>query len=317
MPSISSLNEGSSTGKFFFIMATNTQRNTINFKQLRCFHTVGTIGSFTQAGKALRVGQPSITVHVKALEEYFDVELFSRHGHNVQLTKLGESLVKITQRIFSLETEAIELLTAASGFQIGHLSIGAISPHQITNLVMNFGQTYPDVDLSVSLGNSQEILARVLDFRDDVGIVPQVEKDARFLSIPYSRNRIVLLVPQGHAWGKRKSVEINELNGMRLVLREQGSATRRVFEDALFDNNVTIRRVMSIGSSEAVHEAVANGLGIGIALENQSRPDDRVAILRISDVELFLQPHVVCLQERSGAPLIKAFIDMVKNRNKK
>jgi aminoethylphosphonate catabolism LysR family transcriptional regulator len=298
-------------------MATNTQRNTINFKQLRCFHTVGTIGSFTQAGKALRVGQPSITVHVKALEEYFDVELFSRHGHNVQLTKLGESLVKITQRIFSLETEAIELLTAASGFQIGHLSIGAISPHQITNLVMNFGQTYPDVDLSVSLGNSQEILARVLDFRDDVGIVPQVEKDARFLSIPYSRNRIVLLVPQGHAWGKRKSVEINELNGMRLVLREQGSATRRVFEDALFDNNVTIRRVMSIGSSEAVHEAVANGLGIGIALENQSRPDDRVAILRISDVELFLQPHVVCLQERSGAPLIKAFIDMVKNRNKK
>jgi len=298
-------------------MVTHTQRNTINFKQLRCFHTVGTIGSFTQAGQALRVGQPSITVHVKALEEYFDVELFSRHGHHVQLTKLGESLVKITQRIFSLETEAIELLTAASGFQIGHLSIGAISPHQITNLVMNFGQTYPDVDLSVSLGNSQEILARVLDFRDDVGIVPQVEKDPRFLSIAYSRNRIVLLVPKDHAWGKKKSVEINELSGMRLVLREQGSATRRVFEDALFDNNVTIRRVMSIGSSEAVHEAVANGLGIGIALENQSRPDDRVAILRISDVELFLQPHVVCLQERSRAPLIKAFIDMVKNRNKK
>jgi len=317
MSSISSFNEGNSAGKAFLKMATHTQRNTINFKQLRCFHTVGTIGSFTQAGKALRVGQPSITVHVKALEEYFDVELFSRHGHHVQLTKLGQTLLKITQRIFSLETEAIELLTAASGFQIGHLSIGAISPHQITNLVMKFGQTYPDVDLSVSLGNTQEILARVLDFRDDVGIVPQVEKDPRFISIAYSRNRIVLLVPQNHDWGKRKTVEIKELSGMRLVLREQGSATRRVFEDALFDNNVTIRRVMSIGSSEAVHEAVANGLGIGIALENESRPDDRVAILRISDVELFLQPHVVCLQERSEAPLIKAFIDMVKNRNEK
>jgi aminoethylphosphonate catabolism LysR family transcriptional regulator len=263
----------------------------------------------------LRVGQPSITVHVKALEEYFDVELFSRHGHNVELTKLGKTLLNITKRVFTLETEAIELLTAASGFQIGHLSIGAISPHQITSSVMNFGKTYPDVDLSVSLGNSQEIIDRVLDFRDDVGIVPQIEKDPRFLSIAYSSNRVVLLVPKNHEWGKKKSVKLRELSGRRLVLREQGSATRRVFEDALFDNDVSIRRVMSIGSREAVHEAVANGLGIGIALENESRPDDRVAILEVSDVDLFLQPHVICLQERSEAPLIKAFLDLIKKDN--
>ncbi len=296
-------------------MPSRTQRNTINFKQLRCFHTVGTVGSFTQAGKALRVGQPSITVHIKALEEYFDVELFSRHGHNVELTKLGKKLLDITNRIFTLEAEAIELLAAASGFQIGHLSIGAISPHQITNIVMKFGKTYPDVDLSVSLGNSQEIVDRVLDFRDDVGIVPQFEKDPRFLSVAYSRNRVVLLVPKKHEWGKKQTVKINELSGRRLVLREKGSATRRIFEDALINKNVSIRRVMSIGSREAVHEAVANGLGIGIALENESRPDDRVAVLKVSDVDLFLQPHVICLQERSEAPLIKAFLDLVRNDN--
>ena len=296
-------------------MPSRTQRNTINFKQLRCFHTVGTVGSFTQAGKALRVGQPSITVHIKALEEYFDVELFSRHGHNVELTKLGKKLLDITNRIFTLESEAIELLAAASGFQIGHLSIGAINPHQITNIVMKFGKTYPDVDLSVSLGNSQEIVDRVLDFRDDVGIVPQFKKDPRFLSVAYSRNRVVLLVPKKHEWGKKQTVKINELSGRRLVLREKGSATRRIFEDALINKNISIRRVMSIGSREAVHEAVANGLGIGIALENESRPDDRVAVLKVSDVDLFLQPHVICLQERSEAPLIKAFLDLVRNDN--
>ena len=119
-----------------------------------------------------------------------------------------KTLLNITKRVFTLETEAIELLTAASGFQIGHLSIGAISPHQITNIVMNFGKAYPDVDLSVSLGNSQEIIDRVLDFRDDVGIVPQIEKDPRFLSIAYSRNRVVLLVPKKHEWGKKKTVKI-------------------------------------------------------------------------------------------------------------
>jgi len=293
-------------------MATRTQRKTINFKQLRCFHTVATTGGFTLAAKELRVGQPSITVHVKALEDYFGVELFSRHGHHVELTKLGDSLFNVTQRIFSLEMEAIELLTAASGFQIGHLSIGAIGPHQITELTMAFGQAYPDVDLSVSLGNSQEILARVLDFRDDVGIVPQIKEDPRFLSLPCSRNRIVLLVPGDHPWAEKKTAKLENLNDQRLVLRENGSATRRVFEDALFEANITIRRAMSIGSSEGVREAVANGLGIGIALEDESPPDERVKLIRISDVDLYLHPFVICLQERRNAPLIKAFLDMVE-----
>ena len=293
-------------------MVTRTQRSTINFKQLRCFHAVGMKGSFTLAAKELRVGQPSITVHVKALEDYFGVELFSRHGHHVELTKLGHTLLNVTQRVFSLEKEAIEFLTAASGFQIGHLSIGAIGPHQVTELVLAFGQAYPDIDLSVSLGNSQEILARVLDFRDDVGIVPQIEQDSRFLSIPCRRNRIVLLVPHDHPWAEKETVKLKELDGQPLVLRETGSATRRVFEDALFDSNITIRRVMSIGSSEAVREAVASGLGIGIALEDESPPDERVKLIRISDADLYLHPFVLCLRERRDAPLIKAFLDMVR-----
>ena len=130
------------------------QNSSINFKQLRCFHAVATEGSFTSAAKALGVGQPSITTHVKALEDYYGVELFSRHGHHVEPTELGRSLLGVTQRIFSLETEAIELLTQASGFKIGHLKIGAIGPHQVTQLIVAFGQKYPDVELSISLGNS-------------------------------------------------------------------------------------------------------------------------------------------------------------------
>jgi aminoethylphosphonate catabolism LysR family transcriptional regulator len=298
-------------------MPTKTQRYSINFKQLRCFHAVAITGGFTLAAKELNVGQPSITVHVKALEDYFGVELFSRYGHHVELTKLGHTLLNVTQRIFSLEMEAVEILTAASGFQTGHLSIGAIGPHQVTELTMAFGQAYPDVDLSVSLGNSQEILARVLDFRDDIGIVPQIERDTRFLSIPCKRNHIVLLVPKDHPWAKKKSINLKELNDQRLVLRETGSATRRVFEDALQEANVSIRRVMSIGSSEAVREAVANGLGISIALEDESPPDDRVKLIKISDVELYLDPYVICLQERREAPLLKAFLDIVEAQSKK
>jgi len=82
----------------------------------------------------------------------------------------------------------------------------------------------------------------------------------------------------------------------------------------MFDANVTIRRVLAIGSSEAVREAVANGLGIGIALEDELPADERVKVLRVSDADLCLNFHVICLQERSTAPLIKAFLDLVRTR---
>ena len=267
-------------------------------------------GSFTQAAKALGISQPSITTHVKSLEDHYGVELFARYGHKVELTELGRGLLFVTQRIFSLESEAIALLTEASGLKTGHLRIGAIGPSQVTNIVLAFGAKYPDVELSVALGNSQDVLNRVLDFRDDVAILPLENGDTRFHSIPFSRNRIVILVRLDHHWAERDAVDLKELEGARLVLREVGSATRRAFEEALAAAKVTVKPILAIGSREAVREAVANGLGIGIALEDETLPHEQVKALHIADAEIMLHPHVSCLQERKDAPLIRAFFDL-------
>ena len=287
-------------------------REAINFRQLRCFHAVAVEGSFTAAARLLGLGQPSVTTHVRALEDYYGVELFNRGSHHVELTDLGRALLAVTQRIFSLESEATELLRAASGLKIGHLRIGSIGPSQVTEMILAFGRAHPEVELSVALGNSQEVAGRIREFRDDVGIVPQIEKDKRFHSVPYSRNRVVLLVPRDHPWGKRGAVEIGELAGQRMVLREVGSATRRAFEDALARARVDIRRVIAISSREAVREAVAAGLGIGIALEDESLPDKRLTPLQVADVDIHLDTRVICLRERRDAPLIRAFFDLVE-----
>ncbi len=285
--------------------------NTMNFNRLRCFHAVATEGSFTLAAKALRVSQPSITTHIKALEEDYGVELFARHGHHVELTDLGRSLLSLSQRVFTLEGDAVELLIQANGLRVGHLKIGAIGPSQVTEMILAFGKKFPDIELSVSLGNSEEVLKRVFDFRDDVGIVPQMQADSRLHSHPYSRNRIVLLVRNDHPWADRDEIELGELADRRLVLREIGSATRHIFEETLAKANIEIRRVLAISSREAVREAVAAGLGIGIALEDESLSDKRLKPLRIADADIFLHPHVVCLQERKDAPLISAFFALV------
>ncbi len=282
----------------------------INFNRLRCFYGVALEGSFTQAAKALGISQPSITTHVKSLEDNYGVELFARHGRNVELTELGRTLLSVTQRIFSLEGEAIELLTEASGLKTGHLRIGAIGPSQVTNIVLAFGAKYPDVELSVALGNSQEVMNRVLDFRDDVAILPLENGDSRFHSIPFSHNRIVILVRLDHPWAERDAIELKDLEGARLVLREVGSATRHAFEEALAAAKVTVKPILAIGSREAVREAVANGLGIGIALEDETLPHEQLKALRIADAEIVLYPRVSCLQERKDAPLIRAFFDL-------
>ena len=97
-----------------------------------------------------------------------------------------------------------------------------------------------------------------------------------------------------------------------MVFREQGSATRRAFEKALDQANVKVRKVLEIESREAVRELVANGIGIGIALEEEFVPHERLRALRISNADVYIHPHVVGLQERRNAPLIQAFLDVVK-----
>ena len=283
----------------------------LNFKRLRCFHAVATEGSFTEAAASLNVGQPSITTHIKALEGDFGLELFARHGHHVELTDVGGALLNITQHIFSLEEEAIGVLTEASGLRSGHLRVGAIGPSQVTDMIVAFGQRFPDVELSVSLGNSHDILSGVLNFRSDIGILPIEEVDTRLYSVPFGENRIVLLVRTDHNWASYDAIDIADLEGERFVLREEGSATRHAFESALTRNNIKIRPVLAIGSREAVREAVANGLGVGIALEDETLPHKHLKSLRISGAEIVLHPHVVCLKERKDSPLIRAFLDLI------
>ena len=97
-----------------------------------------------------------------------------------------------------------------------------------------------------------------------------------------------------------------------MVLREVGSATRRVFEEVLGKTGVQVRNVLEIESREAVQESVAAGIGIGIALDVETHPDPRLCTLGISDAPMVLELEVACLSERREAPLIKAFFGVVR-----
>lgn len=278
------------------------------YTQLRSFHAVAAEGSFTAAGGALRIGQPTITRQVKELEEHFGVELFHRRGRKVHLTRTGQAVFEITRRLFSLELEARDVLNSAGGFHSGRLQIGAVGPYDVTEMLARFHEHYPKLSLSVRIANSQELLKGLLDFSTDIAVLAQMESDRRFHTLLYSETPLVVFVNKDHPWATRTSVHLNELAGQKLILREAGSTTRRTLEAALAQGGVTIQPVMDIGSREAIWWAVVQGLGIGVVSEAAYVPHARLKKLRLLDTDVNVCAHVVCLAERCEAPLIKAFL---------
>ena len=115
----------------------------VSYTQIRSFHAVASTGGFTAASKVLHVGQPTITGQVRALEDFYGVELFYRRGRRVVLTATGRELYAVTQRMEILEKEAQEILQSAGGFKSGHLRIGAVGPFHVTEMLAVFHERYP------------------------------------------------------------------------------------------------------------------------------------------------------------------------------
>ncbi|MFP6742287.1 MAG: LysR substrate-binding domain-containing protein [Alphaproteobacteria bacterium] len=285
----------------------------MNHAQIRAFHAVATEGGFTKAARLLGVSQPAVTIQVKALEESYGASLLHRSGRKVALSDLGRDLLEITRRIFDLEEEAEELLTAAHELRGGHLRAGADGPYFVMGLLASFIERYPAVRVTVAMGNSRSVLRDLVEYRTDVAVVARIDDDRRFHAIRLSNQPVVLFVPRNHPWAKRRGVRLGELEGQPMILREEGSSTRQILEAALAEAGVSPQVVMEIGSREALHEAVAAGLGIGVVSAAELGADDRLKAINISDVNLEAQEYVVCLKERRNVRTVQAFFDLARS----
>lgn len=279
--------------------------------QLRSFYAVARMGSFTKAAEHLHVSQPTITTQVRFLEEAYKVELFHRSGRRVQLTQLGEQLMQLAQQIFSLESDAVSLLGDAGELRTGLLRVAAVGPFHVTQMLADFSQHYPDIKVSVSTGNSQDVLDRLLDYRADAGVLAQLVKDDRFLSVPFSRHPVGIFTSTSHRFARRRSIRLAELEGERMILREHGSTTRKALELAMQKAGVEAEVVMEISSREVIREAVSQGIGIAAVSTVEFVPGPGLHMVSISDSDIFTYAHVVCLAERRTMRMVKAFFDTV------
>ena len=283
----------------------------MRYSQLRAFHAVATAGGFTAAAKARRVSQPTLTAQVRGLEREFGVELFIRRGRRIDLTEVGRGLLGITRRLSDDEAEALTFLNERRELKSGHLRVGAVGPYHVTDMLAAFNRRHPGIYVSVTIGNSRDVVRDLVDYRTEVAVLAHIDPDPALLAIEYRRHRVVIFVHPEHPFWSRRAIRIAELEGQPLIQREQGSTTRRALEAALEQAGVRPRVVMEIGGREAIRFAVARGIGIGAVSEAEFVPDARLRAVPVSDAQIYTYAHVVCLRERENARLVRAFLDVV------
>ena len=278
--------------------------------ELKAFYMVARLGSITLAAKKLGLSQPTVTTQIRSLEGQYAVELFYRGGRRLTLTDEGARLLPMVQALLQQESD-IEFFLRNCGQMQGSLRIGATSPYYVLGLIKAFRERYPQIEVSVEIGNSQQVLEALYECRVDLAASSQPVEDARLIHLVLGRDPLVLAVHRSHPLAAQRSVALGELRNHCLLMREAGSTTRELTEKLLRESAVTPASMLEIGSRESIREAVIRNLGVSI-ISRQEVPDNpELRVLELQGAPL-IDEYLFCLKERRQARLTSAFLALAR-----
>ena len=251
-------------------MAYNPFRN-ITFQQLETLVALVEERSFSRASRKVCLTQPTLTKHVKNMEEDLNVRLVNRERAGISLTPEGKVLYDYARKVLHLREEAGERLIRIQDRASGVIDIQASTipaTYLLPYVLGSFHKDHPEIRVHVQTADSDESLDAILNAASEIGIIGKSPQNPKLHVETLWEDRLVLAVPRGHRFAGRRTVSWSELAEEPFVVREKGSGTREVFENYL--RNVVgwtlsrLRVVVELGSSEAVKEAVLAGLGISM-----------------------------------------------------
>ena len=279
----------------------------------RAFISVAQQGSLSAAARSLGVSQPTVSSQIATLERQSQIELFHRQGYRMTLTSAGHKLMALAQKLLALESETEFFLRDSGQLNQGELKIGAVGPFHVIEMVASYRARYPQLQLSIRMGNSQQVLQDLENYTTDVSVLAGLYDRPELLAREYARHAIILFAHVDHPLARREQIEIHELRGQPLLLREQGSTTRSALEKALREAGIEPRTSLEIGSREAIREAVARGLGVGTVSEAEFIADPRFKPVRIAGDPARTTTYVYCMKERSESLLVRSFLNAIEN----
>jgi DNA-binding transcriptional LysR family regulator len=248
--------------------------------------------SFSRAARKMNLTQPSLTKHVRNVEEALGAKIVDRSSRSLALTPEGRVLHDYARRIVKLRDEARERILLLREEEAGDIRIAASTipaTYILPYAIGAFRKKHPGIRTTVRTADSSDVVETVLDNGAEIGFIGKKPSGGKLIAEELWKDRLVLSVPSGHPWAKRRSVRIAEIAKAPFVIREKGSGTREAFEECLRETAVHglphLNIAAELGSSEAVKEAVIAGLGISVISVHAIRRELKSGILAALAIE--------------------------------
>ncbi len=293
----------------------------IDIHQLRVFMAVWRCCSFSKAAEMVHLTQPTVSTHIRALEDVLGVRLFDRNGRDVTPTRAGSLLYPYARQILRLSDQAEKEVSLLLGREKGTLEAGGSNiPGQyiLPGLLGDFKKIYPDIYMSLRIGDTTSIVASVASGEMEIGVVGAVIEKKKLVFEPCFDDELILIVSPDHRFAEFSEVDPNELRGEAFVIREQGSGTRlateRAFESAGSSVFNEFNVIAEIGSTEAVKQAVRAGLGCTIISRRAVKDDidqGLLCSLSIKGMDFHRQFYLIWHDRRTLSPIASAFRDFI------
>src|SRR5690554_825614 len=238
----------------------------LTFRLLEVYVAVVRSGSVTAAAQLLHLTQPTVSQQLKRLAVTVGEPLLLHGVRGIELTEVGRELYRSALDVTGRFDDFADYLAELRGGQRGRFSIALVNTAQyvLPRLLGPYSRAFPEVELTLEIGNRQQLLQRFERQLDDIYVFSHPPALEQALAARFLRNPLVVIAPEQHPLALQTQLSIHDLKRERFLLREPGSATRMLFESWLHGQGVQLSDTLQMASNEAIRVGVASGMGLAV-----------------------------------------------------
>lgn len=295
----------------------------MDIHQLKVFASVYKNRSFSRASEALHLTQPTISNHIKTLEDEFGCKLFDRLGRSIIPTKEAEVLYTHALEIITKAETIDEAIRDIKKDLTGKIVIGASTipgVYLMPRMMTEFRKKYPEISFQIQVSDSRGVLESISRHDLLLGIVGAKLGNDQIHYIPFVEDQLIVIASPSKV--KENSLPVKKLTDYLLVLREEGSGTRRETERFLEGKGLSFGKfkVAGIfGSTDAVKQAVKAGLGISILSKFAVADELEHGILQeitLTDLQMRRRFYIVVHKKRTLPKAYEIFLEHILTESK-
>ena len=290
----------------------------MDLRKLEVFCKLVELGSFTKTADAVLLSQPTVSEHIRNLEEELGHKLVDRLGRDVQPTPLGELLYGYARKILQTRQEALQAVEQFSGKLVGRIMLGCGTipgTYIFPRLIGEFRKKNPAIKATLRISGSRLIADEVKSGALDLGVVGAKWNDSDLSWTQIYNDNLSLVVNSRHRWAGKKEVSPEMLLDEPFILREVASGTRKAFDQILHGAGYKVaqlKEVAEMGSTSAVKEAIKAGLGVSILSDMAVAEEVAYGLLakvRLKDITMERPFYLISRKNRELSPVASVFLN--------